>query len=109
MTDNFDKPLSKGASLLRLKEKVERRRWMTNIFFGDVWGSLNHTSSLESDVQLFLDDNPEVGELKRSPIVISTTNSLGIAPLLFPNPPGAPRNPVQLKRVNTKAGAHTIN
>ena len=64
---SLDIPLSKGASLLRLKEKVEHRRWLTNILFDDVWKSLNHTGPLESEVQFCFDENPEVGEFENMP------------------------------------------
>ena len=60
-------PLSKASSILRLKEKVERRLRLTNTFWNDVWESLNHTGTLESEVQLFLDENPDAKELKNLP------------------------------------------
>ena len=60
-------PLSKGVSLLRLKEKEEHRRRMANHFFGDIWIPLNYTGDLASDVRVFLDGSLMVGDLKRRP------------------------------------------
>ena len=87
MAEFSDKPLAKGASLLRLKEKVEHRRWLTNVLFDDARQSLNRTGTLESEVRMFLDENPEAGELKHFPQCASALNSLGIACFQYLNPP----------------------
>ena len=92
MAEFSDKPLSKGASIRRLKEKAGHRRWPTKVPLDDVWQSSNHTGTLESEVQMFLDGNHDVQELKHFPQCAFRTEFLMycIPPISEPPPVSTP-------------------